>query len=359
MARNVWFARLVLKPLSLIYGAGVWVRNKLFDWGVLRQREFSVPVITVGNLAVGGTGKTPHVEYLVELLRYSYHIGVVSRGYHRTTKGFVMAGPRSTPADIGDEPYQIYHKFDCSVPVAVCENRVDGIEELLRIDPKINLIILDDGFQHRYVKPALQVVLTEYGRPVFEDHLLPYGTLREQKGGLRRADMVIVTKCSDSATALDYTIFTQNLDLLPYQKLFFSKMVYGSLRPVFPDQAPAVAPSLEWLTTDDMILTIAGIANPRPFVRFVKSFRPKVKVNVFADHHNFTRKDMALILQRFKSLTGRANFIITTEKDAVRLANCPYFPHELKPYIYYLPIHAEVILDSEADLLTAINRLIK
>ena len=359
MARNIWMARLVLLPISKIYGAGVWLRNKLFDWGILRQRTFSVPVITVGNLAVGGTGKTPHVEYLIELLRHSHHIGVVSRGYRRDTKGFVMAGRRSTPSDIGDEPYQIYHKFDGAVPVAVCEDRAAGIEELLRIDPNINLVILDDGFQHRYVKPRLGVVLTEYGHPVFEDHLLPYGTLREPKSALRRADMVIVTKCTPSATALDYSIFIKNLDLQPFQSLFFTRMVYRPLRPVFPDQAPAVAPSLEWLTDDDMLLTVAGIANPRPFVRHVKGYRPKVRVNVFADHHNFTRRDMQLILSRFKSLTGRANFIITTEKDAVRLANCPYFPHELKPYIYYLPIRAEVIRDPEPELLTAINRHIK
>ncbi len=346
-------------PLSKVYGLGVYLRNKMFDWNILRQHEFDVPVIVVGNIAAGGTGKTPHVERLVELLRHDYHIGVLSRGYNRLTKGFVIAGRRSSPSDIGDEPYQIYHKFDCSVVVAVCEDRVKGIEELLRVDPKINLIVLDDAFQHRYVKPTISIVLTEFNRPVFEDHLLPYGNLRESKDALRRADMVVVSKCNDKTKALDFTIFSANLDLSPYQKLFFTKMVYGSLKPVFPDFASPVAPSLDWLTADDMLLTIAGIGNPRPFVKHIKRLKPKVKVNIFPDHHNFTRKDMDLIRTRFNSLTGVNNYIITTEKDAVRLANNPYFPHELKPYVYYLPISVGMVRDSEAELRDSIIKLLK
>lgn len=359
MARNIWLQRLVMLPLSKIYGSVVYVRNKMFDWGILRQHEFDVPVIVVGNLAAGGTGKTPHVEFIVDMLRHDYHIGVLSRGYNRYTKGFVMAGRRSTPADIGDEPYQIYHKFDSSVVVAVCEDRVKGIEELLRIDPKINLIVLDDAFQHRYVKPAVSVVITEYNRPVFEDDLLPYGNLRESKDGLHRADIVVVSKCNDKTKALDFTIFTANLDLSPYQKLFFTKMQYGTLKPVFPDMASPVAPSLEWLTADDMILTIAGIGNPRPFVKYIKRMKPKVRVNIFPDHHNFTRKDMDLIRERFNSLSGVNNYIITTEKDAVRLANNPYFPHEIKPYVYYLPISVGMVRDTQADVREALVKMIK
>lgn len=359
MARNIWLQRLVMLPLSKIYGSVVYMRNKMFDWGILRQREFDVPVIVVGNIAAGGTGKTPHVEYIVELLRHDYHIGVLSRGYNRFTKGFVMAGKRSSPVDIGDEPYQIYHKFDCSVVVAVCEDRVKGIEELLRIDPKINLIVLDDAFQHRYVKPSVSIVITEYNRPVFEDELLPYGNLRESKDALQRCDVVIVSKCNEKTKALDFTIFAANLDLSPYQKLFFTKMVYGTLKPVFPDCASPVAPSLEWLTTDDMILTVAGIGNPRPFVKHIKKLKPKVKVNIFPDHHNFTRKDMELLRARFQSLTGTNNYIITTEKDAVRLANNPYFPHELKAYTYYLPISVAMVRDSQSDFREALLKLLR
>ncbi|MCM1317155.1 MAG: tetraacyldisaccharide 4'-kinase [Bacteroides sp.] len=359
MRINKWISRLVLLPVSKIYGLATFVRNKMFDFGILRQREFDVPVVVVGNIAAGGTGKTPHVEYLIDTLRHNYHIGVLSRGYKRRTKGFVMATQRSTPLDIGDEPYQIFHKFSSSIVVAVCENRVEGITELLRIDPKINLVILDDAFQHRYVKPTVSIVLTEFNRPVFEDHLLPYGNLREGRGALRRADMVIVTKCSESTKALDYTIFKAHLNLFPYQKLYFSRFLYGALKPVFPDQAEGVPPSLEWLTEDDMILTVAGIGNPRPFVRYVKHFRPKVRVNIFPDHHFFSKKDIELIEKRFMTMPGRSRFIVTTEKDAVRLANNPYFPHELKAITFYLPIKVDFMRQESDSFETAIRKLIR
>ena len=243
--------------------------------------------------------------------------------------------------------------------VAVCENRVEGITELLRIDPKINLVILDDAFQHRYVKPTVSIVLTEFNRPVFEDHLLPYGNLREGRGALRRADMVIVTKCSESTKVLDYTIFKAHLNLFPYQKLYFSRFLYGALKPVFPDQAEGVPPSLEWLTEDDMILTVAGIGNPRPFVRYVKHFRPKVRVNIFPDHHFFSKKDIELIEKRFMTMPGRSRFIVTTEKDAVRLANNPYFPHELKAITFYLPIKVDFMRQESDSFETAIRKLIR
>lgn len=359
MNGNKWISRLILLPASKMYGMATWIRNKMFDLGILRQKEFSVPVIVVGNIAAGGTGKTPHVEYIISTLRHGYHIAVLSRGYKRSTRGFIMASQRSTPADIGDESYQIFHKFNCEVTVAVCEDRVAGINELLRIDPNINLVILDDAFQHRYVKPQVSIVITEFSRPVFEDSLLPYGRLRESKQGLHRADIVIASKCTDKIKALDYSIFAANLDLYPYQKLFFSKFEYGALMPVFPDQASAVAPSLDWLTSDDMVLALAGIGNPRPFVRRIKHYKARVRVNVFPDHHNFSRKDLALIKKRFESMDGRNNFIITTEKDAVRLANNPYFPHELKQYIYYLPVKVAFMRDASGTFEDTLRRLIK
>ena len=192
MARNKLLSALLLYPISRLYGLGVAVRNKMFEHGILKQQEFSVPVVVVGNIAMGGTGKTPHVEYIVEELMDKYNIGVLSRGYKRATKGFVLATPQSRPEDIGDESYQIYRKFGPDVTVAVCEKRVEGINRMLEINPSINLIILDDAFQHRYVKPAVSVVLTEYSRPVFKDNLLPYGNLREQRSALNRADIVAV-----------------------------------------------------------------------------------------------------------------------------------------------------------------------
>lgn len=331
----------VLLPLSKLYGFVTAVRNRLFDWNILKSQEFDVPVIVVGNIAVGGTGKTPHTEFIVDSLRHSYHIGVLSRGYKRSTKGFVMADSNSTPKDIGDEPYQIYSKFSKDVTVAVCEDRCRGIREMLRIDPSINLIILDDAFQHRYVKPKVSLVITEYSRPIFDDKMLPYGRLRESVKGLDRADIVVVSKCPAGLQPIEYSLFAKKLDLYPYQQLFFSKFAYGMLRPLFPAEA-IQPPNLSWLTRDDVILAVSGIGNPRPFVRFLKSFDSRVKVNLFPDHHNYTRKDVELIVNRFNTMKGRTRILVTTEKDAVRLMNSPYFPRELKKYAFYLPIHVEI-----------------
>lgn len=309
----------------------------MFKWHILKQREFPVPVVVVGNISAGGTGKTPHTEYVIDLLRYKYHIGMLSRGYKRKTKGFVLATSRSTPLDIGDEPYQIYQKFGRDISVAVCEDRCTGIEELLRLDPRINLIVLDDAFQHRYVKPTVSIVLTEFNNPVFFDKLLPLGRLREPAKAIYRADMVVVTKCPPQLKAIEYRIFKNNLKLFPYQKLFFSRFNYTSLRPLFPDIRKD-APHMSWLGPDDTVLVLSGIANPKPLVRYLKGFKASIKVKVFPDHHNFNRKDLDAITKRFNDLEGKQKIIVTTEKDAVRLINNPYFPHQLKPYIFYQPV---------------------
>lgn len=340
MAKNGFISKCILLPLSKLYGFGVGVRNLMFKWHILKQREFPVPVVVVGNISVGGTGKTPHTEYVLELLRYKYHIGMISRGYKRKTKGFVLATNRSTPSDIGDEPYQIYQKFGRDVTVAVCEDRCAGIDELLRLDPKINLIVLDDAFQHRYVKPTVSVVLTEFNNPLFYDKLLPLGRLREPVKAIYRADMVVVTKCPDQLKAIEYRIFKNSLKLFPYQKLFFSKFNYPGLQPLFPDVV-ADAPHLSWFSADDTILVVSGIGNPKPLIRYLKEYPAKVKVKVFPDHHNFSRKDLDVIQTRFDQLSGKRKIIVTTEKDAVRLINNPYFPHDLKRYIFYQPVEVK------------------
>lgn len=340
MKRRSLLARIALVPCSKIYGGITWLRNKCFDWKVLREVEFDVPVITVGNIAVGGTGKTPHVEYLVGAFRKTRRVAVLSRGYKRNTKGFIIAGRTSMPRDIGDESYQIYHKFNGEVIVAVCEDRVFGIRELMRLNPGIDLIILDDAFQHRYVKPAVSIVITEYNHPLSEDAMLPYGRLREPARGINRADIVVVAKCPEQLRPLDYSLVTKDYNLFPSQHLYFSHFAYRPLCPVFPEIATGV-PYLDWLTSDDSVLAVAGIGNPRPFVRHLKSYGAKVKVDIFPDHHQYTRKDISHILERYRSLKGNQRIIITTEKDAVRIAANPYFPHELKAITYYLPIEVE------------------
>lgn len=340
MPRNKLVEKAILLPMSKIYGMVTGLRNCFFNWGIFKQRTFDVPVVVVGNIAVGGSGKTPHVEYIIEALRSSYKIGVLSRGYKRHTKGFILASHRSTPLDIGDEPYQIYQKYGGDVTVAVCEDRCKGIEEMLRINPEINLMLLDDAFQHRYVKPAVSIVLTEFNRPIFFDKMLPLGRLRESARARYRADMILVTKCPEKIKPVEYRIFKNHLSLYPYQKLYFSRFRYNNLQPVFPDNARQI-PYLEYLSDQDRLLIVSGIANPKPFVRHIKRFKSLVKIQVFPDHHNFSRKDLDLINNRFESINARNKYIITTEKDAVRLANNPYFPPALRPYIFYLPVKVE------------------
>lgn len=346
MKQRSLFAKTVLLPCSKLYGGITYMRNKFFDWKLLREVSFDVPIITVGNLAVGGTGKTPHVEYLVGTFKRSRKVAVLSRGYRRKTKGFIMAGRTSTPWDIGDESYQIYHKFNGEVVVAVCEDRVHGVRELMRLDPSIEMIILDDAFQHRYVKPDVSIVITEFNHPLEEDSMLPYGRLREPARGINRADIVVVAKCPKNMTPWDYRQKVNQYNLFPSQSLYFSHFAYQPLQPVFPDIATTV-PYLDWLGNGDSVLAVAGIGNPRPFIRYIKSFGAKVKVDIFADHHQYTRKDMEYIAERYKSLKGKQRLIVTTEKDAVRLAANPYFPHDLKASTFFLPI--EVQFDNPYD----------
>lgn len=351
----------LLTPMSWVYGACTYVRNKLFDRGIfLKEKVYDVPIVCVGNLTVGGTGKTPHVEYLVAHLAGEYNIGVLSRGYKRKTRGFVLANAKSTPDSIGDEPYQIYQKFGMRIRVAACESRRKGIEQMLAADPKLNLIILDDAFQHRYVKPTVAVLLMDYTRPFYSDKLLPLGRLRESPRGCDRADIVVVSKCPDNLQPLDYRLTKKHLDLMAYQKLFFSRYNYGGLLPVFPDDSPYQA-NLALLTARDSILLLTGIAHPRPFVLHFKNYEAKVRVSHYPDHHDFSRKDLEVIRQKFEDMSGARKIIVTTEKDATRLSNNPYFPESLKPFIFYLPIAVELVpaMEDAPDLGAAVRTALR
>lgn len=352
--------KILLLPLSKLYGFGTAVRNKMYDWKFFRSTKFDIPVISVGNISVGGTGKTPHTEYIIGRLRSQYNIAMLSRGYKRATKGFVQATPHTTPRDIGDEPYQIFHKFGRQIMVAVCEDRVAGIEKIREINPQVDLIVLDDAMQHRAVTPQVSILLTEYNRPFYEDKLLPYGRLRESAGAVQRADIVIVTKCPKMAKPVDYMLLRKNLNLIPEQDLFFTRYHYDALQPVYPTVVGSKGtPDLSRLSSDYTLLTVTGIANPRPFVRYVKSFEPRVKVNVFPDHHEFTRKDMQIIKERFDSMPDGRRFILTTEKDAVRLINNPYFPHQLKPYIFYIPVHVTFVNEEKENFDSSLAKFLR
>ncbi len=350
----------VLTPFSWLYGFGVYVRNKLFDWGILKEVSFSVPVVGVGNITVGGTGKTPHVEYILECLRYKRNIAVLSRGYKRKTRGFIVASAKSTPDSIGDEPLQIYEKFGGTVKVAVCESRVKGVRELIKQFPKIDLIVLDDSFQHRYIKPKVNIMLMDYSHPVYSDNILPLGRMRESSDAKYRADMVITTKCPSDVSALDMRIVSKRLELMPYQKLYFSTFDYGGLIPVFPDDCTERV-LLNDLTADDTVILLTGVANPRPFVNHFRSYPFKKKVLHFPDHHDFKKSDLHEIQKKFTAASGNRKVIITTEKDAMRISHNPYFPVELRPLIFYIPIGVRMLdtnfgYDFVPDLLQAIEK---
>lgn len=352
------FAKMILTPCSYIFRSVVEVRNFLFNVGILKQREFDIPVVVVGNLAVGGTGKTPHTEYIVSHLCMHYKMAVLSRGYKRKTHGFVLASNNLTSYDLGDEPYQIFRKYGSCINVAVCESRVKGIENLLEINPELNLIVLDDAFQHRYVKPKVSVVLTDYRRLPCDDKMLPLGELREPKEGLNRADIVVVTKCPNNMKPIDVNVVKKKLNLAPWQKVFFSTYRYKELKAVFSEENTYL-PDLNWLNPQDTILVVTGIANPVPMVKYLKEFNAKVKVIHFNDHHDFTRDDLNFITKTFDSLSGERKFIVTTEKDAVRLINNAYFPHALRKQIFYLPIEVEFTGDNDDDFINILTTKIK
>lgn len=332
----------ILTPLSWIYGGIVAIRNWMFNVGILKEEKFDVPIVSIGNITVGGTGKTPHTEYVIDMLSSEYNTAVLSRGYKRKTRGFILANSHSTPESIGDEPLQIYNKFGSRVKVAVCESRKKGIRELLKQYPDLELIVLDDAFQHRYVKPKVSVLLMDYNRPIYEDHLLPLGRLRESAHQINRADMVIVTKCPQDLTPLNIRLIDNTLDLMSFQKLYFSRYIQGELLPVFPEDRPYNV-SLEMLTGNDTVLLLTGIANPRGFIRYFKSYPFKVKVCHFSDHHNFSRSDLENLEKIFTSMPGERKIILTTEKDAVRLSYNPYYPNKLKASTFYMPIVVQMI----------------
>lgn len=338
-----------LYPIALLYGAGVALRNKLFDWGYLRSKSFGVPTICIGNIAVGGTGKTPHTEYLIKLLHRDFQVAVLSRGYKRHTKGYVLSAPDSNARSIGDEPYQIKLKFP-DIRVAVDENRCHGIERLCTLTaPSVEVVLLDDAFQHRYVKAGFNILLTDHHRLFCDDALLPAGRLRESVDGKNRAQIVIVTKCPKDIKPIDFNIIAKRLDLFPYQKLFFSSFRYGNLQSVFPSLPEKTERELSSLKADEQVLLLTGIASPASIIEELEKHTSHIDLLSFDDHHNFSNRDMLLIKERFDKLPGKRKVIITTEKDATRLIHHPALDKGLKRHLYALPIEVE-ILQNQQDI---------
>lgn len=343
-----------LAPLAFLYGLGVRLRNQLFTWGILPAQQYTLPIICVGNLSVGGTGKTPHTEYIVDVLRKQYRVAVLSRGYKRKTRGFILADAGSSCREIGDEPFQMKQKYP-DVLVAVDANRRRGIRCLQELPEAMRpeVIVLDDAFQHRYVTPSLSIVLTDLHRLFYADRLVPVGRLREPAEAIRRADVVVVTKCEEGLKPIEFRIIEEDMNLQAHQELFFTRIVYEDIRPVFPNEAPQRR--LKEVGKEEDILLISGIASPQLFIRQVETYSDKVVPLVFPDHHAFGKQDMRKIKGVFDQLHSPGKFILVTEKDAARLVSHPLLPEEWKKVLYYLPIG----IDFCAGKQTAFDQLIQ
>ena len=331
-----------LQPLSWFYGLGVRFRNTLFETGFLKSRSFSIPVISVGNITVGGTGKTPHVEYLIRLLQDHSRVAVLSRGYKRKSHGFQIANESSTARTIGDEPFQMKQKYP-KVIVAVDKNRVHGIEALNQQHHDIDVILLDDAFQHRYVKPGINILLVDYHRLIIYDTLLPAGRLREPLTGKNRADIVIITKCPKDLKPMEYRVITKAMNLYPYQQIFFTTLEYGDLKPIFKKEGTLA--NLEQLKNHHVLL-LTGIASPRQMKEDISPMVSKLSMLSFPDHHAFNQKDIEQISSEFAKLPS-PKCIITTEKDAARIIGLKGLCEEIKENIYILPVRIKFMLNQE------------
>ena len=338
-----------LLPLSWFYGLGVGFRNLLFEMGVLKSRSFSTPVISVGNITVGGTGKTPHVEYLIRLLKDKINVAVLSRGYKRKSHGFVMAKADTPMQAIGDEPFQMKQKFP-EVTVAVDAKRTRGIERLTedKSEKGVGVILLDDAFQHRYVKPGLNILLVDYHRLIVYDELLPAGLLREPVQSKDRADIVIITKCPKDLKPMEFRVITKAMKLYPYQQLFFSCLEYDVPTRIFQDSKTTEAPvSLDILTGKNVLL-LTGIASPKQMKHDLSPMCAQLTPLVFGDHHQFKKKDVNCINEAFSALP-EPKIIVTTEKDATRLIQVEGLSDEVRQNIYVLPIRISIMQDQELE----------
>ena len=331
-------------PLSWLYGIGVDIRNSLFDMGVLKSVSYDIPIINVGNITVGGTGKTPHVEYLIRLLSGRYRVAVLSRGYKRKTNGYILSSPSSTMEEIGDEPWQIKQKFP-DIYVAVDANRRRGIERLMTDEATkdVEIILLDDAYQHRYVKAGYNILLVDYHRIISDDRLLPAGRLRERPSSSHRASTVIVTKCPQHINAMGFRVILSSLNIRPYQQLFFSTFSYGSLRQLWGEGML----ELDTLRKDNThVLLLSGIGNPQQMEQDVRRFVQHIVPLTFPDHHYYIRRDAETINQALLSLP-KPHIIITTEKDASRLLHLQGLSEEVKQNLYVLPIEISIMRDEK------------
>lgn len=341
--------RYLLLPVSWLYGSIIWLRNKLYDKDILKSSAFNFPIICVGNLATGGTGKTPMTEYLIRLLKNEFKPATLSRGYKRKTEGFAIANANTTALEIGDEPMQFHQKFP-DVTVAVGEERIVAIPQLLHERPETAVIILDDAFQHRQVKAGLNIILTDFSNLYTRDFILPAGDLRDVRSSSRRADIIIVTKCKDDLSEQEKAAIIKEINPSENQSVYFTTIVYGRPYHLFTKEVIDIKP-------DYGILLVCGIASPRPLKEHLTKHADSYDMLRYADHHIFDSDDLQDIRQHYNKMRPENKLVLTTEKDAVRLEK---FEQELKDFpIYVVPIEHRFLFN-EADVFnTAVKSFIK
>lgn len=346
---NQWVLKLLLLPVAILYGLGVSLRNWFFHIGLLKGSKFSLPVISVGNLTVGGTGKTPHTEYLIRILYQYLHVAVLSRGYKRKTKGYLEVQPQHSASQVGDEPLQYKRKFP-GVAVAVAESRSLAIPQLVQTHPEIQTILLDDGYQHREVVPGLNILLTEYSRLYTRDWFLPVGRLREWRNEADRADIIVVTKCPPNITKEDIDRVRVEVTRGKHQKVFFSRYRYGHPYKMYGTQ--------ERLPLNDQlnILLVVAIAGTEYLIEYVDSVCHEVRALEYHDHHPFSPFDIGEIERHFAALPDdKQKIILTTEKDAMRLdEHRPYLLKSQLP-IYILPVAVSFLTESDMSFDDAVK----
>ncbi|HYF31129.1 MAG TPA: tetraacyldisaccharide 4'-kinase [Chitinophagaceae bacterium] len=340
--------RMLLFPFSLIYALIIFLRNRLYDRHVFASTSFNMPLICVGNLSVGGTGKSPMVELMVKHLKGKYRIAVLSRGYKRKTKGYALANERSTALEIGDEPMQFHVKFP-DVAIAVGEERMVAIPQLLHDRPSTQAIILDDAFQHRVINAGLNILLTDYNNLYTRDWFLPTGDLRDEPGSARRASIIVITKCPADLSQEEREALTREIRPREYQRVFFSTLQYERPYHIIHRDTRAI-------TTDDEVLMVTGIANPRSLKQYLLEYSRTYYEMSYSDHHIFTIDDLREIRMKFEQVTADNKIIITTEKDAVRLLK---FEQELRELpCYVLPIGHHFLFGEAQSFMDIIGNFI-
>jgi len=332
------FLKFLLFPVALFYGTVIFFRNLLYDIGILPVKEFETGVIVIGNLSVGGTGKSPMIEYLIRLLKDNFPLATLSRGYKRYTTGFIIADNNSTSFQIGDEPLQFKKKFP-DVIVSVDENRKRGIKNILSQFPELKVILLDDAFQHRRVKPGLSILLSDYGKMFYDDFLLPVGSLREWRSAKKRADILIATKCPDNLSPVEKRIVLKKINPEPHQHVLFSHIKYGNPVALF-----ASSPAL-LLKEKGVALLLTGISNPKPLEDYLEKKVGSIIPIHYPDHHEYTIVEVNNLAEKFNSIPSENKIIITTEKDAMRLDKPGLVEILGKLPVFYIPI--EIIFDEK------------